>query len=379
MLRELKEGYDWDAWGLERIAWELFRASKEYSQVYIKHIPKVHGIREKYKVYAEGWVCVDGRQKLNRHTRTYEGEIWPRRSAGVTLRIGYKAVRKVVDRALITAKESGYDMVIFLSDHYDRTDPTKNCAAMKNDRVKARITVLALRDQILELYQSEPVFPIVVTTETSDEELIFHGDHGVICCADMIGKTEDEVLEKVCEVFISQTPNVKRYLTRCIMGNSVHVQAQANGEKLSIAGRHSEKFLCIGEGFSPVPAHRGLILNPLCPDFSEQLMAGADVLRDHAGKNGFVLLTSAVYRDRRDKPFAVHEARDLMTITLELLKKHRPKTVGLVKPIPVVVNFGTMEMEPIDCELDHANQIITYHPKHASFVENGDMFWREAD
>ncbi len=342
----------------ERIDW-LMDLSRRHSEAYCD--PENALARRRYLAEHDTRIvvmkCMDGRVHFPNATRTPLGVIRSFRNLGGIFDLGWPYLGDMLADAVEDAVAAGRRVLIMISYHYSRGEPSRGCAGFNCDRNAAIAHCHQIRDQVERTFGSrhQTVYPLVCGFETDDDALILHGESGERLDLAAVADTQTDSLTSHIESLYPEMPaEVRRDLLPLLEGNVRHVRA-LRGVDRALDIEHREWAICVGRGFDFLrEPNVGLIIGPYSPDLSHPIGKAAGIIRQNMEQgripdDGLLLLTTAPYdREGPDRARAVIKAGFLAQFAAEVITREQPELARGMQTRVTTLHWPSRRLAPVD-------------------------------
>ncbi|MDR9467321.1 carboxysome shell carbonic anhydrase domain-containg protein [Marinospirillum sp.] len=288
----------------ERLDW-LLNLSRKHSQQFCD--PENYLARQRYQAEHPTHIialkCMDGRLHLPHATQTPLGIIRPFRNLGGIFDLGWPYMGDLLEQSVLEAIQQGRRVLIIITYHYSRGEPSRGCAGFDCNREAALEHAREIRQQVEAIFGQghQTVYPLVCGFETDEDALILHSSDDQQLDLSTLTEEAVESLPARLEKLLPDMPaQVRHDFLPLVEGNIRHVREMRSLQrKLDI--EHREWMICVGRGFDFLHAPNvALIIGPYSPDLSDPLLKAAGIIRNNMEKgripdDGFLLLSSAPY------------------------------------------------------------------------------------
>ncbi|NTW45946.1 MAG: hypothetical protein HGB18_02710 [Candidatus Moranbacteria bacterium] len=325
---------------------EMFMAQRLERELYLAQHPT------KIVVFK----CMDGRVHMPTVTKTPLGIMRPFRNIGGKFDLGWPYLNEAFDQLVTKAVSEGKRVLVLVNYHFSAGDKQRGCAGFGHDKEASMRFTENFRQQILRIYGKDNgvVVPIRVGLETDRDTLIFHGDGGKQIDVSTLSDDSDGALRLLFrELYPSMPDRVLADLLPLVQGNMGRIAETSISGKPSEDLVHGEWILAIGKGFDWLHApNMALIVGPYDPNVGEPIATAADIVGRNveAGRapDGFVLLSSSIFTDAEERVRAKERSLYLNRLGREIIGKRHPELIGLMHPMPVILDYATMQMEVVE-------------------------------
>lgn len=287
--------------------------------------------RAKFPVEIAAMKCMDGRVNMSIMTGAPVGIIQPYRNLGGKFQLGGhfgELLSEWVQRAV----DQGKDALVFVTYHWSKGTKKCGCKGFGYDVDAAREYAKKTVSDIESIFgkNHKVVYPVQLGIETDEDTMVLHGADGKKLDLSKVTSDDPEILRISLEgLYPDMDPIIVKSLLNLCVGNIRHIAEIRKTKRSPIDLDHKEHILAIGRGFDwfHLP-NRMLIVGPYSFNLATPIVVAARIILDNltAGripqKDGFALITSAVYRDEAgpQRHRAEFKAQALMEEALEALK-----------------------------------------------------------
>lgn len=299
--------------------------------------------------------CMDGRIHMPTVTRTPLGIMRPFRNIGGKFDLGWPLLNESFDQNIKKAVACGNRTLVLVTYHFSAGDIHRGCAGFNHDCEESKKFTENFRKQILRTYgkNNGVVYPILVGLETDKDALIFHGERGRILDVSQITESSTKSLFAIFhKLYPSMPERILSDLIPLVHGNIQCIDETKNTGKPLKQMVHGEWILAIGKGFDWLHTPNiALIVGPYDPNIGEPIKKAVGIIKSNLNtkktKDGFVLLSSAVYYDAAEKNRAKERTLYLSALTQDIIAGHYNNMLARTHVMSVIMNAETMEMEII--------------------------------
>ena len=233
-----------------------------------------------------------------------------------------------------------------------------NAPCCSGDVDAARNAARELRKQfetVFGIYHAV-VYPIVLGIETDEDALIFHGVHGETLNLSEGGLRTERLEKQFSELYPDMKERILRDLMPLVRGNIRHIEEVRKSKRPIVEMDHKEQILGIGRGFDWLHLqNKALLIGPYSFDLTEPIAKAGGILLDNLKSKripkdeGFVLLSSAIYRDESgsERLLATEKARALADLSIRTLKRDVPDLIPHLLVLTGTVNENNRLFEPL--------------------------------
>ena len=300
--------------------------------------------------------CMDGRIHMPTVTRTPLGIMQPFRNIGGKFDLGWPMLNESFDQHIKKAVSKGNRTLVLVTYHFSAGDEHRGCAGFNYDCEESKRFTENFRKQILRTYgkNNGVVYPILVGLETDKDALIFHGERGrILDVSQIVDSSSESLFVLFHKLYPSMPERILHDLIPLVQGNVQCIKETMNMGKPLKQMVHGEWILAVGKGFDWLHTPNiALIVGPYDPNIGDPIKKAVGIIKSnlHARKTkeGFVLLSSAVYSDAAEKNRAKERTTYLSNLTQEIIAEHYADMVARTHVMSVIINAQTMEMEMIN-------------------------------
>jgi hypothetical protein len=299
---------------------------------------------------------MDGRINLPIITHTPLGIIRPYRNIGGKFNLGWPLLNFSFEKLVNKAVNAGNRILVLITYHFSAGEEHRGCAGFKYDCDAAKKNTENFRKQILRVYgeNNNVVVPVLVGIETDSDAMILHGENGEIVDLSKIEKkSENDLLEMIKRLFPNMPERIVSDLLPLVQGNIEHM-GEIKGQKPTNELEHGEWVLAVGKGFDWLHTpNMALIVGPYDPNLGEPIKTAASIIKSNleAGrieKNGFVLVSSAVFSDPEEKLRTIERSRYMSELAKDIIESNFPDMISKMHIMTVVIDQNTMKMEVLN-------------------------------
>lgn len=350
--------FEWSIWENGKRKDEFYNSVfPMYLRHYMSKESERDGIWHGYEIEGTMLLCSDSRPNPNKFS-LLDGELFVKRGVGTKFSVGNHLFRQTISRSIEKTLGTKRKHIICVTYHYCSVDPSKSCAGQKHNKAVATRYAIEFAKKLRNNIWYEDVFIIIVGIDTGTGNATFHGYNGEFLDINSMSEpTPDLFLFETHKLYHGWPIKVRRYIAeRLMMGNWVYQQKHGGEKKPSVSLDHHEIVWGPGFGYFPFPKHRVFVHNPFIMDPTEW-RDGLNVIRSNLKKddqgrsrieNGFIMSASAMYREEKEKQWAIDEARYLHNIAKKYIKDSFPDLYGVMDVMPIVVSRETMEVTPLE-------------------------------
>ncbi len=338
---------------------QLEELNKHHSQVFCSTDAQMQRklYRAQHQTKIVAFQCMDGRIHIPFITKTPLGIIKSFRNLGGKFNLGWYYFGAVVEEEVNYALSRGQKIIVIDSYHFAKGSVHRGCAGCnyrKEDSIREAAT---LKVQTERIYGSsgQVVCPIIVGVETDEDALIFHGDDisKTLDLSEVKGEDKHALRVLLRKLYRKMPEDMLEDLLPLALGNIRHIAEIKKKKRAIVEVEHQEDVLAVGRGFDWLfQPNKALIVGPYEPDLSVPIKKAAGIILSNmeAGRipsDGFILLTSAVFRSGAGVPKAL--ARERALNLSEAAQKTVRECCGgmheLMRPLTVVTNLDTRRFE----------------------------------
>lgn len=303
--------------------------------------------------------CMDGRINLPVATRTPLGIIQPFRNLGGMFDLGWPHLGEVLASHVHRMVAHGRRVLILITYHFSRGDPSRGCAGFDFDTDAAIGHTRAIKRQVEHTFGSGhgTVYPVVCGFETDEDALVLHGADGA--CLDLSTLDTQARLAlgaRVAALFPDMPAQVCDDLLPLLRGNLEHIDA-VRGNARTPDIEHREWMICLGRGFDFLHTpNLALIIGPYSPDLADPIRKAAGIIRTNmrAGRipaDGFLLLASVPYDELgMDRARAELKSRFLSHFAAKVIRDDFPDLGAKLFMHTAVLDWRSRRLELIAAE-----------------------------
>jgi len=280
--------------------------------------------------------CMDGRLNLSEILQIPIGLIKPLRSIGGRFEIYWptfmKRLRFWIKAALNNPHPKGTYSCIFVTYHFSASDNEHlGCAGWHHDTEAAKAHAEKISRDLREIYLDQ-VIPIVTGIETDRDILILHGQNGDVRGDELVGLSEEEILQRLRSCF----PNLTEFpqivlddLVPFLMGNARHIASLGDRTRDQSVLGHNERIIAVGQGFDWLAArNRALIINDATVDLRKPIKTAARIIENNlknAPQDRALIFTSVPYEDLLEERIARARSIGLQEFAQEVIREEHPE------------------------------------------------------
>lgn len=315
--------------------------------------------RAKHPTEIAAFKCMDGRLHLPVVTETPFGIIQPWRNIGGVFDLGWPFFGETVKNWVNYAIGRGRKNLALLTYHFSRGDKHRGCAGFKYDTEAAKRATLALKTQFEKVFgvNHQQLYPLCLGIETDLDGFILHGHNGKSINLEEVdtGRNADSLREELANLYPDMDNIFLDDLLPLVLGNIKHIAKVRKAKRPIVEFEHCERILAVGQGFDWLhKSNYALIVGPFSSNLAEPIAVAAGIIKGNmeAGritKSGFVLLTSATYRNPvgEERLVALERSRFYTRLALGVIEERLPELLPRVHTLSTVVDLNTRKLEDI--------------------------------
>ena len=344
----------------EKINW-ILRKNQLHSKEFIDQQPRRRYYRSLHPTEIAAFKCMDGRIHIPIVTNTPLGIIQPYRNLAGKFDMGWPYLGESVTAWCDYSISRGRKCLALVTYHFSAGDNAcRGCAGFHYDKEEAFNFTIDFKGQLESVFGKNNgiFFPIIVGLETDTDALIFHGENfnEILDVSKLpVDSSSEDLLLRISKIYPNFPEKIRADILPLVAGNIKHVENVRKSNRQILDSEHREWILGIGRGFDWLhDPNTALIIGPYSPDLSEPIEIAAKIIKDNMesnriSRNGFVLLTSAIYREVGvDQKRAIAKTRFLKKFSEYIITKKFPELKDVMVPLSVVVDLNTREMKRID-------------------------------
>lgn len=298
--------------------------------------------------------CMDGRINIPIATKTPKGIIQPFRNLGGMFNLGWPHLGEVVAHHVQQVARAGRRVLVLITYHFSKGDPSRGCAGFNYDTGAARAHTQEIRAQVEHTFGlgHATVYPLVCGFETDEDALILHGaDGAALNLAELAADAVPELPQRLAALFPDMPAQVRADLMPLLLGNLEHIaEVRQTPRELNI--EHREWIICVGRGFDFLHMpNLALIIGPYSPDLADPIRKAAGIIESNmkAGRipdDGFLLLASAPYEELGvDRARAQLKARFMSKFAAEEIVRTKPELASKMHVRTAVLDWSSRRQE----------------------------------
>ena len=298
--------------------------------------------------------CMDGRINIPIATKTPKGIIQPFRNLGGMFNLGWPHLGEVVAHHVQQVVRAGRRVLVLITYHYSKGDPSRGCAGFNYDTEAARAHTQEIRAQVEHTFGfgHATVYPLVCGFETDEDALVLHGTDGTaLKLAELPAEAVPELPQRLAALFPDMPAQVRADLMPLLLGNLAHIaDVRQTPRELNI--EHREWIICVGRGFDFLHMpNLALIIGPYSPDLADPIRKAAGIFESNmkAGRipdDGFLLLASAPYEELGvDRARAQLKARFMSKFAAEEIARTKPELASKMHVRTAVLDWSSRRQE----------------------------------
>ena len=317
--------------------------------------------RKQFPVEIAAMKCMDGRINMSIMTDVPVGIIQPYRNLGGKFDLGGH-FGELLSEWVSRAVNQGKDAIVFVTYHWSKGTKHCGCKGFAYDVDAAREYTEKNVKEVEDVFGKRHVvvYPIQLGIETDEDSMVLHGANGKKLDMSEVATDDSETLRISLEkLFPDMNAVMMRSLVNVCVGNIRHIAQIRAAKRQPIDLDHKENILAIGRGFDwfHLP-NRMLIVGPYSFDLATPIAVAGKIILDNIKsgripkKDGFALITSAVYRDEAgpERQRAEKKAQSLMRFAVETLKKEVPELMPYMQTGAGVLNEHTRFFTKVEIE-----------------------------
>ncbi|MBF0448837.1 MAG: hypothetical protein HQL67_11605 [Magnetococcales bacterium] len=251
--------------------------------------------------------CMDGRINIPVATNTPAGILMPFRNLGGMFDLGWPHLGEVLARHVLSMTDAGRRVLILITYHWSKGDPSRGCAGFQFDTEAAIAHTYEIRRQVELIFghNHATVYPLVCGFETDEDAVTIQGSNGKTIDLSTFSVDNSSMLEPQLAATLPDMPvQMRSDILPLLLGNIDHISSvrkqASRGERL-LGVQHKEWVICLGRGFDFLHTpNLALIIGPYSPDLADPLRKAAAIIESNmkAGRipdDGFLLLASVPY------------------------------------------------------------------------------------
>jgi hypothetical protein len=300
--------------------------------------------------------CMDGRILFSSFTGTPLGFLRNFRNLGGQFDFGWKGLKAALTSTVQKNHEEGRGCLAIITYHHSKGDNAKRGCAGYKCNVKASIDgAMAFKRQIKDAYRGLPyhIFPIVVGIETDEESLKFHNGNGKFLdlASDDIKPsiTEDEMFEKLLDLYEHIPGNILADLNPLLMGNVKHVNKIRASNRPITKLEHREWIIGVGGASAYDWLHvpnTALLVGQYNPNIEKPIAEALRVIRSswEPGKK-FLYMSAASYGGNNYEQLVMPEVKYYARSIRETAEKFYPEMLQDMYLVRALVDSYTQEIK----------------------------------
>lgn len=255
--------------------------------------------------------CMDGRADFTEATGSPFAWVFPVRTIGGKIDVGWPAFKPHFERRIRQAGEMARPLLIPVTYHFSDLGKDFSCKGYEFDNAQAIAGQAAVRDQFDRVTRTlfiaggaRQVYTILVGIKTDDRSLVLHGAHGdILETSSLITQPEDEAREvlaqRIPKLYPEMPTGMGEFLADRMLYNRTLV-LKKHTEKVSAQDLdHNEWILAVGNRFDYIRTWNSAIkIKSWDPNFIKACIAGAKIIQENIDegrinkKDGVVLLVN---------------------------------------------------------------------------------------
>ncbi|MFA6198072.1 MAG: hypothetical protein WC734_02855 [Patescibacteria group bacterium] len=310
--------------------------------------------------------CMDGRLNLAIMSNTPPGIIQPFRNIAGKFDIGWPYFGELLEDWVNYSMSMGRDCLILVTHHWSKGERHRGCRGFEYDTGSAANYTHELKAQIERVFGSGHVvvYPIRLGIETDEDAFVLYGNNGDYLNLAQLGQTLPEDLQlRVQALYPDMKPQMVNDLLPLLLGNLEHIANVRREQRPIEEAHHQEQVLAVGRGFDWLHLpNKALIIGPYTYDLAEPVATAAGILLSNLqeervpANEGFVLMTSAVYRDEAGSQRfrAIEKTLSLARFAETTISRTVPQLRERLAILPGIVNLNTRRFTQIPFNVEPA-------------------------
>ncbi len=265
----------------------------------------------RYNIGVMAIKCMDGRADFTEATGAPFAWVYPVRTIGGKIDIGWPAFKPHFERRVRMAGERKRSLLLPITYHFSALGKDFSCKGYDYDTVKAIAGQTAVRDQFDRVTRTlfieggiRQVYTILVGINTDDRSIILHGSKGeVIETNTLIKSTEQECEQLLASLLPKLYPEMPLGMIQFLKDRMIYNRSlvmQKRTEKVSNESLdHNEWILAVGNRFDYIRTWNSAIkIKSWDPNFIKTCVSGAHIIFENIEegrvnkKDGVVLLVN---------------------------------------------------------------------------------------
>lgn len=265
----------------------------------------------RYNISVMAIKCMDGRADFTEATGAPFAWVYPVRTIGGKIDIGWPAFKPHFERRVRMAGERKKPLLIPVTYHFSSLGKDFSCKGYEYDTSKAIAGQTAVRDQFDRVTRTlftdggvRQVYTILIGINTDDRSLILHGTKGELLETNtLVEHTESEseklLSEQLPKLYPEMPPGMLLFLSDRMMYNRSLVVEKRKKKASSDSLDHNEWILAVGNRFDYIRTWNSAIkIKSWDPQFIKTCLTGAHIIFENIEegrvnkKDGVVLLVN---------------------------------------------------------------------------------------
>ncbi len=265
----------------------------------------------RYNISVMAIKCMDGRADFTEATGAPFAWVYPVRTIGGMIDIGWPAFKPHFERRVRIAGERKKSLLMPVTYHFSALGKDFSCKGYDYDTAKAVVGQTAVRDQFDRVTRTlfieggvRQVYTVLVGINTDDRSIILHGNKGETLETNILvqhSEIESEALlrERLPKLYPEMPTGMIQFLTDRMVYNRTLVMRKRTEKVSSEDLDHNEWILAVGNRFDYIRTWNSAIkIKSWDPNFIKTCMSGAHIIFENieegrvSKKDGVVLLVN---------------------------------------------------------------------------------------